>query len=70
MLSFTVALTDASVRLGADVDRSSFIVVDSHHLLLAGLPGAQRIFPHAWAFCPKEFSPRLICAFVQKWHET
>jgi hypothetical protein len=25
-------------RLGADVDRYSFIVVDLHHLLLAGLP--------------------------------
>src|SRR5260370_21777945 len=26
------------VELGADVDRYSFIVVDLHHLLLAGLP--------------------------------
>ena len=25
-------------RLGADVDRYSFIAVDFHHLLLAGLP--------------------------------
>ena len=32
----TLAGTDA--RLGADVDRYSFIVVDSHHLLLASLP--------------------------------
>jgi hypothetical protein len=38
--------TDASLhasrrrnaRLGADVDRYSFIAVDFHHLLLAGLP--------------------------------
>src|SRR6266481_4037082 len=29
---------DANARLGADVDRYSFIVVDLHHLLLAGLP--------------------------------
>ena len=32
------ALTGADARLGADVDRYSFIVVDLHHLLLAGLP--------------------------------
>ena len=31
-------LADACARLGANVDRYSFIVVDSHHLLLAGLP--------------------------------
>jgi hypothetical protein len=30
----------ADARLGADVARYSFIVVDSHHLLLAGLTGA------------------------------
>src|SRR5947208_10931371 len=29
---------NANARLGADVDRYSFIVVDLHHLLLAGLP--------------------------------
>ena len=33
-----VQKTDANARLGADVDRCSFIVVDLHHLLLAGLP--------------------------------
>src|SRR3954451_16055000 len=49
---FAVALTDASARLGVDVVRYSFIAVDSHHLLLAGLPGAHRTIPHAWAFCP------------------
>jgi hypothetical protein len=31
-------LTDTNARLGADVDRYSFIAVDLHHLLLAGLP--------------------------------
>jgi hypothetical protein len=36
----TLAGTDA--RLGADVDRYSFIVVDLHHLLLAGLPAHYR----------------------------
>jgi hypothetical protein len=35
---FVDVLTDANARLGADVDRYSFIVVDLHHLLLAGLP--------------------------------
>ena len=35
---FADALADACARLGADVDRYSFIVVDFHHLLLAGLP--------------------------------
>jgi hypothetical protein len=33
---FAVTLTGASARLGADADRYSFIVVDLHHLLLAG----------------------------------
>ena len=35
---FVAVLTDANARLGADVDRYSFIVVDLHHLLLAGRP--------------------------------
>src|SRR5260221_13941162 len=35
---FVAVLADANARLGADVDRFSFIVVDLHHLLLAGLP--------------------------------
>lgn len=35
---FAAALTDDSARLGADVDRYSFIATDSHRLLLAGLP--------------------------------
>jgi hypothetical protein len=35
---FAAALADHDARLGADVDRYSFIVVDLHHLLLAGLP--------------------------------
>ena len=38
---FADTLTDAYARLGADVDRYSFIVVDFHHLLLAGLPAHQ-----------------------------
>ena len=31
---FVGVLTDANARLGADVDRYTFIVVDLHHLLL------------------------------------
>jgi hypothetical protein len=34
---FAVTLVGANARLGADVDRYSFIVVDLHHQLLAGL---------------------------------
>jgi len=35
---FADILADACARLGADVVRYSFIAVDLHHLLLAGLP--------------------------------
>src|SRR5580693_10159968 len=35
---FADVLADACARLGADVDRYSFIEVDLHHILLAGLP--------------------------------
>ena len=35
---FVGVLTGANARLGADVVRYTFIVVDLHHLLLAGLP--------------------------------
>ena len=39
---FADILADACARLGADVVRYSFIVVDLHHLLLADLPA------HTW----------------------
>jgi hypothetical protein len=35
---FADILAEACARLGVDAVRYSFIVVDSHHLLLAGLP--------------------------------
>jgi len=35
---FADLLAEACARLGADVGCYSFIVVDLHHLLLAGLP--------------------------------
>ena len=35
---FAVTLAGNNARLGADVGRYSFIAVDFHHLLLAGLP--------------------------------
>ena len=34
--TFATALRDGNARLGANVDRSSFIAVDFHHLLFAG----------------------------------
>jgi hypothetical protein len=40
---FADTLTDARARLGADVDRYSFIVVDLHHLLFAGFDRRTRI---------------------------
>ena len=46
---FADILTEAYARLGADVDRYSFIVMDLHHLLLAGLPAHSLFvlgFPH------------------------
>jgi hypothetical protein len=38
---FARTLADACARLGADVARYAFIVMDLHHLLLAGLPAHQ-----------------------------
>jgi hypothetical protein len=35
---FAASLTTGDARLGADAGRYSFIVSDSHRLLLAGLP--------------------------------
>ena len=41
---FTVILTDADARLGANGGRYSFIAVDLHHLLHAGLPAHPSLF--------------------------
>ena len=35
---FAVILAEDCARIGGDVDCYSFIAVDSHHILLAGLP--------------------------------
>jgi hypothetical protein len=43
---FAGTLTDAHARLGADVTRYVFIAMDFHHLLFAGLPGAQQNKSH------------------------
>jgi hypothetical protein len=43
---FALVLADNDARLGADVDRYSFIAVDFHHLLLAGLPA--HAHPTVW----------------------
>ena len=40
---FADTLASACARLGADVDRYSFIVMDLHHLLLAGLPAHSKL---------------------------
>ena len=42
---FADILTEACARLGADVVCYSFIAVDFHHLLLAGLPAHSRFDP-------------------------
>jgi hypothetical protein len=56
---FTAALTDNSARLGADVDRYSFIVVDLHHLLPAGLPAhSHRTVGRRSCSWPKPLSSR------------
>jgi len=41
---FACTLAGTCARLGADAVRYSFTVVDSHHLLLAGLTGALQSF--------------------------
>jgi hypothetical protein len=43
---FADTLADACARLGADVVRYSFIVMDLHHLLLAGLPAHSGFHPN------------------------
>jgi hypothetical protein len=47
-------LANANARLGVDVDRYTFIVVDLHHLLLAGLPAhfESHMPSHAVRFSP------------------
>jgi hypothetical protein len=40
---FACTLTGTCARLGADADRYSFIVRDSHPLLLAGFTGARKV---------------------------
>src|SRR5262245_22066213 len=46
---FAAALTDCDARLGADMDRYSFIVSDLHRLLVAGLPA------HCETFCTSSY---------------
>src|SRR5262245_24151633 len=41
---FACFLADVGARLGADVGRYSFIAVDFHHRLLAGLTGAPSMY--------------------------
>ena len=55
---FTPALTDDGARLGADVVRYSFIAVDLHHLLLAGLPAHTHPTKCAISACEHHREPR------------
>ena len=45
--AFAEALADHCARLGADAVRYSFIVMDLHHLLRAGLPALSALPPIA-----------------------
>jgi hypothetical protein len=49
---FADTLMDASARLGADVDRCSFIAVDLHHLLFAGFDRRTRTQEFRQRSCP------------------
>jgi len=58
---FAAALTDCDARLGADMDRYSFIVSDLHRLLVAGLP----------AHCERFWTlPRQILIVLNRWDAT
>ena len=56
---FADTLADAGARLGADVVRYSFIVVDFHHLLLASLPA------HSHGFWCSRCRPHKVPAMVE-----
>ena len=55
---FAATLAGADARLGADVGRYSFIVVDLHHLLLSRSPGALRIVPLSVTRAPSFRGPK------------
>jgi hypothetical protein len=67
-------LVDASARLGADADRYSFIVVDLHHLLLAGFSGARdNHFQHLLECISPHLCASSVCATVpaaMSWHQS
>ena len=68
---FADTLADADARLGANVDRYSFIAVDSHHLLLASLLAHAAIgTPSSQADRPKCYGKPTLAArsAVQKAH--
>ena len=58
---FAGTLTGTDARLGADVDRYSFIAEDFHPLSPAGLPAHTRIIHEAWRReAPGGFSSRVL----------
>jgi hypothetical protein len=50
---FADPLAEACARIGADVGSYSFIVMDCHHLLLAGLPAHSLSFVSLIHTCPR-----------------
>jgi len=50
---FAEILADTCARLGANVDRYSFIATDLHRLLLAGLPAHKLLIPKSFRVCQK-----------------
>jgi hypothetical protein len=65
---FAAVLTDGVARLGADMDRYSFVVSDLHRLLVAGLPA------HRETFCTSsdrvmqeavDFVPACVCSLME-----
>ena len=53
---FAPTLASCNARLGANVIRYIFIVMDSHHLVLAGLPAHPNYFL-SFAFCSLAADP-------------
>jgi hypothetical protein len=57
---FADTLAGACARLEANADRYSFIVMDFHHLLLAGLPGALKYLWLGFIPLPPTYWPALL----------
>src|SRR3954468_1445191 len=58
---FAPGLAARHARLGADVDRYSFVVSDSHRLLLAGLPAHYQVPSVGFRTVPRPPTPDSPC---------